>query len=85
LWVLAIIGAIATVGLVLQEGKVIVEQGFGTWLDDPISGTDFLLVLAIPIGVLWMIVAVVGEWFDQRVQKEEERNAWKRYDDESET
>lgn len=52
---------------------MIADDGFSAWLDDPTSGTEFLVLLATPIALVGVAVYGIGEWLTRRAHAEEIR------------
>lgn len=67
-------GALALLGIAVQEGENIAENGLSQWLDASISGLDFLLVLLLPAVVIALVVAMLEDSLRRRAAEERDRH-----------
>ncbi len=79
---LLVIGAIAAASVLAEQGFKLIDLGFSDWLDQGISGADFLILtaclVALPIiGLLAAWAFVAGRSEGGRNAVHHERAAWR--------
>jgi hypothetical protein len=57
-----VIGVIAALGIVVQEGDNLADLGLNDWLNSEVSGLDFVLLLVTVVAVVILGFVALFDW-----------------------